>query len=161
MTTERYELAAERIRQIPKEEAVSLPFRRYFQSVSEFVLLLLDLKKMMENGSYGKLSVEEKKEWNHKLYADILPEQYEESYANPTYAVKELGEDYGQILSFLYAEVRGGVAWVFERKEEYLTILMELFLEVYSCFAVAEAEEGREVSLHELKDILYWYASDY
>ena len=54
MTTERYELAAERIRQIPKEEAVSLPFRRYFQSVSEFVLLLLDLKKMMENGSYGK-----------------------------------------------------------------------------------------------------------
>lgn len=48
MTTERYELAAERIRQIPKEEAVSLPFRRYFQSVSEFVLLLLDLKKMME-----------------------------------------------------------------------------------------------------------------
>lgn len=51
MTTERYELAAERIRQIPKEEAVSLPFRRYFQSVSEFVLLLLDLKKMMENGS--------------------------------------------------------------------------------------------------------------
>ena len=161
MTTERYELAAERIRQIPKEEAVSLPFRRYFQSVSEFVLLLLDLKKMMENGSYGKLSVEEKKEWNHKLYADILPEQYEESYANPTYAVKELGEDYGQILSFLYAEVRGGIAWVFERKEEYLTILMELFLEVYSCFAVAEAEEGREVSLHELKDILYWYASDY
>ena len=161
MTTERYELAAERIRQIPKEEAVSLPFRRYFQSVSEFVLLLLDLKKMMENGSYGKLSVEEKKEWNHKLYADILPDQYEESYANPTYAVKELSEDYGQILSFLYAEVRGGVAWVFERKEEYLTILMELFLEVYSCFAVAEAEEGREVSLHELKDILYWYASDY
>ena len=116
---------------------------------------------MMENGSYGKLSVEEKKEWNHKLYADILPEQYEESYANPTYAVKELGEDYGQILSFLYAEVRGGIAWVFERKEEYLTILMELFLEVYSCFAVAEAEEEREVSLHELKDILYWYASDY
>lgn len=161
MTTERYELAAERIRQIPKEEAVSLPFRRYFQSVSEFVLLLLDLKKMMENGSYGKLSVEEKKEWNHKLYADILPDQYEESYANPTYAVKELSEDYGQILSFLYAEVRGGIAWVFERKEEYLTILMELFLEVYSCFAVAEAEEGREVSLHELKDILYWYASDY
>ena len=161
MTTERYELAAERIRQIPKEEAVSLPFRRYFQSVSEFVLLLLDLKKMMENGSYGKLSIEEKKEWNYKLYADILPEQYEESYANPTYAVEELGEDYGQILSFLYAEVRGGIAWVFEGKEEYLTILMELFLEVYSCFAVTEAEEGREVSLHELKDILYWYASDY
>ena len=68
--------------------------------------------------------------------------------------MKELGEDYGQILSFLYAEVRGGIAWVFEGKEEYLTILMELFLEVYSCFAVAEAEEGREVSLHELKDIL-------
>lgn len=161
MTTERYELAAERIRQIPKEEAVNLPFRRYFQSVSEFVLLLLDLKKKMDDGSYEKLPVEEKKAWNHKLYADILPEQYDESYANPTYAVKELGDGCGQILSFLYAEVRAGIAWIFEGKEEYLTILMELFLEVYNCFETAEAEEGREVSLHELKDILYWYASDY
>lgn len=161
MTTERYELAAERIRQIPKEEAVSLPFRRYFQSVSEFVLLLLDLKKTMDDGSYRGLSLDEKKAWNHRLYEDILPEHYEASYGNPTYAVRELGEEYGQILSFLYSEVRGGIAWVFEGKEEYLTILMELFLEVYSCFAAAESEEGREVSIHELKDILYWYASDY
>ena len=117
MTTERYELAAERIRQIPKEEAVSLPFRRYFQSVSEFVLLLLDLKKMMEDGSYEKLPIEEKKDWNHKLYADILPEQYAESYADPTYAVKELGEGYGQILSFLYTEVRGALPGYLKAKK--------------------------------------------
>lgn len=161
MTTERYELAAERIRQIPKEEAVSLPFRRYFQSVSGFVLLLLDLKKTMDDGSYRTLPLDEKKAWNHRLYEDILPEHYETSYGNPAYAVRELGDGYGQILSFLYSEVRGGIAWVFEGKEEYLTILMELFLEVYSCFAAAESEEGREVSIHELKDILYWYASDY
>lgn len=161
MTEERYELAAERIRQIPGEEAVNLPFRGYFQKVSEFVLLLLDLSEKIKDGTYEVLSLEEKKEWNEKLYWDILPAQYEESYGNPAYAVHELGDGYGQILSFLYAEIRGGIAWVFEEKQEYLTILMELFLEVYSCFAAEEAEDGHEVSLHELKEILYWYASDY
>ena len=43
MMAERYELAAERIRQIPEEESVRLPFHMYFQEMSEFLLMLLSL----------------------------------------------------------------------------------------------------------------------
>ena len=98
MMAERYELAAERIRQIPEEESVRFPFRMYFQEISEFLKMLLTLEKEIEKGDYEKRSMEELKEWNHKLYEDILPENYETSYANPAYAVKILGKEFGQWL---------------------------------------------------------------
>ncbi len=167
MMAERYELAAERIRQIPEEESVRLPFRMYFQEISEFLMMLLTLEKEIEKGDYEKRSMEELKEWNHKLYEDILPENYETSYANPAYAVKILGKEFGQILSFLYAELRGGIPYIFEEKKEYFTILMELFVEIYNCFEIhrgmdkEDAPEDEGSMLRELKDIIYWYASDY
>lgn len=77
------------------------------------------------------------------------------SYANPEYAVRVLGESYGQILSFLYAELRGGIACAYEARLDYLTILQELFIEIYNCFE----EEIPEYKT--LKEIVYWYASDY
>ena len=166
---ERYELAAERIRQIPEEKSVRLPFRVYFKEVSEFVLMLLELDGKIESGGYREYSLELMQEWNRRLYDDILPENYETSYANPSYAVKELGGEIGQILSFLYTELRGGIAYVFEGKQEYLTILMELFIEIYNCFETYYAEDGRQetdggeeaLAVREMKDIIYWYASDY
>ena len=87
---------------------------------------------------------------------DILGEHYKVSYANPAYAVKMLTEVYGQLLSFLYTELRGGIPYVFENRIDYLTILNELFIEVYHCF-----EEDMHPPYKMLKDILYWYASDY
>ena len=40
----------------------------------------------------------------------------------------------GQLLSLLYTEIRAGIPYVFEQRKDYLTILYELFLEVYTCF---------------------------
>ena len=114
------------------------------------------LKENIDSGAYRKLSLEDLEQWNQKLYEDILPEHYETSYANPAYAQEKLGEEYGQILSFLYTELRGGIVWVFEQHTEYLDILYELFVEIYNCFEdEGSPDEG------ELKKIIYWYASDY
>lgn len=154
MMTERFELAAERIRQIPEEESVRLPFRMYFRDVSEFLLLLITLSEEMEAGRYQNYSLHQLKEWNRKLYEDILPEHYGTSYANPAYAAEVLGTEYGGMFSFLCAELRGGIAYVFEGRREYLTILMELFIQIYHSM-----EENCGPS--EIRDIIYWYASDY
>lgn len=154
MIEERYTLAAERIRLIPEEESVGLPFRMYFKEVSEFLLMLDELKGQIGSGVYKALSLEECQVWNQRLYEDILPEHYENSYANPVYAAEKLGREYGQILSFLYAELRGAIVYVFEEKTEYLAVLFELFVEIYNCF------EG-EGTVQELKNIIYWYANDY
>lgn len=165
MITERYELAAERIRLIPEEESVRLPFRNYFHEVASFILMLLKLRDKIENGEYSKMDLAELESWNHCLYEDVMPDKYIASYANPAYAAREFGVEYGQILSFLYAEIRGGIPYVFENKLEYLTILMELFVEIYNCFESEEPQDPDQEtvgpSVRELKDIIYWYASDY
>ncbi len=159
---ERYELAAERIRLIPEEESVRLPFRMYFRKVSDFLMMLSRLQEELADGSYEKYPLEELQRWNHRLYEDILPENYGTSYGNPAYAVQVLGKEAGQLLSFLYAEIREGIAYVFEGRQEYLTILMELFIEIYNCFETYAREEETEKDLiRELKNIIYWYASDY
>ena len=93
-------------------------------------------------------------EENRKLYEDILPEQYETSYGNPAYAQKMLGETFGSFLSALYSEMRSGIVYAYEGQMEYLSILNELFIEIYNCF-----EE--EPEYQAVRDIFYWYANDY
>ncbi len=153
---ERYELAIDRIGRMVTEESVDLRFRKFFQKTAAFILEVDRIRKMIREGSFAKLSVEEKRKENEKLYADIFPEQYKESFANPTYAVQMLGEDYGRLLSFLYTEIRGEILYAFEKKDLYLTVCDELFIEIYNCF---ESEETP--SYEGLKEIVYWYASDY
>lgn len=156
MIKERYELAMGRIQEIPAEETVAEVFRPYFGKVSEFLLMLQELKEEIESGEYYQKSLDELKEWNHRLYEDILPENYEESYANPAFASSRFGQEVGQILSFLYTEIRGAIAYTFEKKEEYLAVLCELFVEIYNAF------EGDELpDVKSLKEIIYWFASDY
>ena len=154
MIEERYELALDRIRLMQTEDTVKEPYRDYFKKMAEFVLMLDELRDELLDGRYQKFTLEELRTWNRRLYQDVLPEQYEESYANPDYACKMFGKESGQILGMLYAELRGAVVYVFEGKTEYLTILYELLIEIYNQFEdTPDAKTAR--------DIFYWYASDY
>jgi len=156
MIEERYELAVGRIREIKEEYTVGKQFQDYFFKMSDFVLMVHELKVLIYGDSYRTLSLPELEDWNQRLYGDIFPEHYEESYANPAYAVNMLGEDYGRLLSFLYTELRGAIVYSFEKKTQYLDILLELFIEIYNQF-----EEKEEPDISSIKDVIYWYASDY
>lgn len=156
MIEERYELVSERIREIGKEQAVPEKFRDYFWKMSEFAGMIQELKSCIDRGEYEKLSLSELEGWNKRLYKDILPGHYEESYADPVYAVKMLGEEYGQLLSFLYTELRGAIVYAFEGRTEYVAILFELFVQVYNQF-----EEPELPGAGSIRETIYWYASDY
>lgn len=153
---ERHELAIDRIKQIAAEETVGAAFCPFFNETAEFLLLLETMREKVEEGKWETFTREEMQGMNQVLYADILGIRYDTSYANPSYAVKILGQDYGQLLGLLYTEMRGGIPYAFENRVDYLTILCELFIEIYNCF---EAEETPEYK--SLKNIVYWYASDY
>lgn len=155
MIEERYGLAVGRIREMKNEDTVGVPFREFFHKMAEFVLMVDEVKTLVANGQYRNLELEELERWNHRLYQDILKDAYGTSFANPAYAVGQFGEEYGQILSFLYTELRGSIAYAFEQKTEYLDILFELLIEIYNQF-----EEGRP-KIGRIKDSIYWYASDY
>lgn len=156
MIEERYELAIERIREICLEETVSEKYRDYFRSVAYFLVIIDELNTELADGTYAGGDMDYLKRWNEKLYADVFVENYSTSYGNPDYAVEMTGDAYGQIFSFLYTEMRGAIAYVFERKIEYLDILFELLIEVYNKFEETEHPDGSV-----LKEVIYWYASDY
>lgn len=152
---ERHELALERIRQFAAEETVEEPYRDYFRRTAEFILMAEDVFGKQNSGELEKLDLDEAKALNYRLYEDVLPGQYGESYANPVYAVERLGQDFGRYLSFLYTELRGMIVYAFESRMADMTILEEVFIEAYNLF------EGETPELKELKEILYYFVSDY
>ena len=153
---ERYELTIERIGAIVEEETVALAYRTYFQKTAKFILNIHEILERINKKATEECTLEELQEENARIYGDIIGVNYDTSYANPSYAVAEMGEETGRFLSFLYTEIRGEIAYVYEQKVQYLAICNELFIEVYNCF---EGEE--EPNYKELKSIIYWYASDY
>lgn len=153
---ERYYLTLERIMKIAEEETVAEPYRSYFRHVAQFLLRIHDVKDSYHISARKERSIEKLREEQELLYADIKPENYGTSYANPAYCVSVLGEELGTFLSVLYAELRGDIGYVYEEKEEYLVVGNELFIEVYNRF-----EEEETPSFESLKEIFYWYASDY
>lgn len=153
---ERHALAVDRLRGIVSEETVSEKYIPFFQDTAIFLLELENVRRKVSDGTWEHYSLEEMQSLNEILYRDILPANYGKSYADPAYAVENLGEDMGRLLSLLYVEMRSGIPIVFEERTDYLTILFELFIEVYNCFEGKEEPEAKEI-----KDIIYWYASDY
>ena len=153
---ERHALAVDRLRGIVSEETVSERYLPFFQDTAIFLLELENIRRKISDGTWDLCTLEEMQSLNEILYRDILPQNYGNSYADPACAVKKLGEDKGGMLCFLYAEMRSGIPYVFEGRTDYLTILCELFIEVYNC-----CEENAEPDAKEIRDIIYWYASDY
>ena len=112
---ERYELAIERIGEITGERwgnEETQCFEAYFSAVAEFLLLLEDNRGFLEAGGLKTASLEELQRRNRALYEDVLEENYEKSYANPAYAVAKLGDGFGALLAFLYAEMRSMIGFL-------------------------------------------------
>ena len=142
------------------EETVEKAYVGYFQDVALFLLELENTRRKVASGEWENYTLEQMRSLNEILYSDILDKNYERSYANPEYAVSSFGTEMGQLLSLLYAELRGGIPYAFEGRLDYLTILYELFIEVYTYFENCRAD-GAEPEIRRVRDIVYWYASDY
>lgn len=161
---ERLELALLRIREIPGEDfqgAELLPWKEYFTTVAKFLLLIEDTRQFLEQGKQATATLEELQQRNRALYEDILPENYENSFANPAYAVKMLGEEFGALASFLYTEMRSLIGFTYEGRLEELVIRMELFSEVYVAFVYEQQENHKLPTYATIREILYWFVSDY
>ena len=101
---ERYDLCVERIGEIVKQQEVPEKYQDYFKKEAEFITATAQMAALVEEGKYAKQSLQELEAWNERLYAKIVPANYETSYANPAYAVKKFGVREGRILSALSAK---------------------------------------------------------
>ena len=154
---ERLELACGRVEEVAREHSAAEPFGEYFRQMAGFLLEMITLReelqrKTEENGR----TLEELRERNHRLYQDILPEHYASSWGNPAYAAAKLGRDMGQLLSFLYTELRGMIVFAYEGRDWDFLVCLELFLQVYG-----EFEDGTVPEREQVRQVLYWYVNDY
>lgn len=161
---ERWQLILGRMREILEESWEASPMADmadYFRCVAEFVLLIEENRRFLEQGGLKKVTLEELKTRNHALYADILPSHYEESFANPAFAVARMGETFGAFLSAIYAEMRSLIGFVYENRMEEMVIRAELFAEIYTVFVYEGREYAALPAYEDIRRIFYWFVSDY
>lgn len=147
---ERYLLAIERIRQIPNEKILPCTFSEFFEREAEFLIFADKIYTQVLNGELCKLELTQLRKINKRLYE------------NPV-------DISNQYLNALSCEIRSAVSYIFEQDEYNLTIRLELFLEFYSAYVEAgedingvfQSEGYQEPEAETLKNILYFYVSDY
>ena len=161
MMKERFELAKDRLSVIKEEKTIQGKYGDYFEKTADFLIMVCGIYEEIAEGKYRSRTLTELKESNYKLYEDILPENYENSYANPAYAAACFGEEYGKLLCFLSAELRSVIVPAFEERLEDLVIRLELFLEVYGSFCCEKEENDSLPDPRNLREILYYYVNDY
>lgn len=143
---ERYELCVERIREIAQVQEVPEKYQDYFKKEAQFILNVVEVAHLVEIGEYKVLSVEQSKQWNETLYEKILPNNYEVNDINPTVAVKHFGKQEGRFFSALSAKLMGLISDAMKQNWYFMTITMELFLEIYVRY-----EDYDEFALKDVK----------
>ena len=154
---ERFLLSGQRLEEIARGESSEMgdSFREFFQNTARFLTGCRSLYEKIAGGEYRKMELRELEEENAAFYRGILPGNYGESYANPDYARKILGEDHGKLLCFVYTELLSQRVHAFEQDPVKTVIMDELFLEIYGMFA------GGEVTRKQLRETIYWFLHDY
>lgn len=158
---ERLQLAEERAAEIEKEEVSDAAFTSYFQRGAKWLGQMFTVRKKLLDDSFSHMTLEEHQRLNRQHYEELLGENYETSYANPAFSVKELGEELGTLMSAIYAELRKCLGFVYELQEEEFAAAAELFIEVCGVFSCVWEEEKRLPGYEEIREIYYWYISDY
>ena len=165
---ERFELVEGRIAEIGAAPEVKEPFADYFQKTAGFSGLLSETCRKVETGEFMQADLQQQKQQNEALYAEVYPEAYETSYLNPEYAVKTLGENFGLLFSCVAVQLFQKIEKVFRGDFMQLTIAMELFVEIYNVYEQWEREAEREEqagddsqAAREIRQIIYWYFHDY
>ena len=146
---ERHELNRDGLMQVLENCEKMNQFSGYFRETAQMMQYLNEIYDVPEK------SLQQLKKWNEEWYCGIRPEAYGSSYGNPSYCAEKFGLEYGQILSFLYAEMRSGFIDAVEGKLFDLVILNELFLEIYQAF-----REGSQTP-DQLRKIIFDHMRDY
>ena len=158
---ERFSLAAQRVGEIPSECGPGNAFDTYFAENAEYLSVMAEEYEWIRQGNLRTADLEELKRHNEICFIDLLGKNYDTSFANPAWAVERLGEEFGPFLSAVSAELHSLPAFVYEQDLESVTIRMELFLELYHAFACAGKEGIGLPDYKEVREIFYWFASDY
>lgn len=168
MVRERYMLSRDRIIGITEELSenkgnnqeitqIMAEYVPFFHKNATFLAKVSVIMEEIEAGNYfnGK-SLKQLREENQLLYKELISD-YKTSYLNPS-AYEGAIRKYRRQLCFLSSELYGCINYTYEKRMDLVTVLMELFLEVYGIFSYQE--DGQDITA-QLNEAIYYYVCDY
>jgi len=106
-------------------------FIRFFYDLGVFILQVYEFEKRNTPEHFTTHSTLELMEENKSFFAEILPENYNTSWTNPTYSVQKLGDNFGQLFSYFYICIRRYISFAFLHKRFNMAGWNEVYLEVF------------------------------
>ena len=152
---ERYELATERIFEIPEEGVLAGSLEEYFGVLTGFaqkVIAHYEEHILTE----ADLDTQVLENIQEEIFYDLMPENYDNSFLSPVYAKSKLGE-VGGILSCVYADVLAMYSWAAEQRVDLLVIMLELILQLYG---ICDLDDEGDID-HALTSEIVSFYHDY
>ena len=144
---ERLEMVMGRLFEIEHESEIEEVYAQFFKAAASYILSLEKMFVSQQARTFDN---------NQKAYEPVIKSNYENSYANPAYAVAMLGKDYGQLFSAIYAKLIGLHKSLCEGDITYLCIYAELVVELYGYFC-----DEPEPSIKDIRACVYSFMHDY
>ena len=122
-----------------------------FKQIADNILFYYDFEEKINEDYFYSKDIEQLLEENRKLFAEILPENYETSYCNPTHCVKVFGDKFGQLISYFYSLYRNYISFAFMHKRYKMEEHSKLFIDAYNVL------KEKEIDYEILKEALTKY----
>jgi len=134
---EKYEKSIESIKEIVQktQNLEAYPdkkeFIEFFFDLGVFILKMYEFEKRDQSNHFSSRSTLELVEENTSFFADVLPENYNTSWVNPSYAVQKLGDNFGQLFSYFYTCIRRYISYAFLHKRFNMAGWNEVYLKAF------------------------------
>ena len=104
----------------------------FFKQIGEKLYYVCSLEEKLNDEYFKEKDFDELLKENHEIYSDLVGDNYNTSYGNPDYVVKELGKEMGQVATYLYNRLQGVISLVFSHKTEKIEKLLQLLIDSYA-----------------------------
>ena len=128
---------------------------KYFHKAAEFILKSVEYEEKFNDQYLKSTSFEDLYNENNKFFHELKPENYEASYANPQFSIEKFGEGMGQMLSFVYAELREYVGYAVTHQRSKIEAGNNTFIKIY------EKVSSGNYNYEEIKEIIEKSQADY
>lgn len=150
-------------------EACEGTFKPVLALIADKILLGDKFKEEYNDNYFKHNDLKHLEKLNQTIYKEILPENYETSFANPAYAVAQYGDKIGQLISAIYILFRSYFSHVVNFEINELAKKNQLFLDIvaslkaekkdydslfaiYKNYAISTSLEEKELSMRATFD---------
>lgn len=129
----------------------------FIRKSTDILLSSLAFEKEWSKSFYESRSIEELKALNLQQNKELLPENYNSSYANPDVCQECFGQELGKVICYIYQKARLSIPYAYEHRRVSIMWLSEMLIDIITSLVedpnrkVSELVE--KIKSHAMMDI--------